>query len=135
MVKQVLQFQSQKQNGFCEYELEDMHGFIFSNRNGSLHTPHCLNVAIRRITESYNAREIIDAKREGREPVIIPHFSLHYLRHTFCSRLIENGVNPKITQQIMGHKNIETTLDIYTEISFEKQQQSLEELAKKIDFF
>lgn len=129
------EYERQKQNGFCEYELEGMHGFIFSNRNGTLHTPHCLNVAIRRISESYNTREIIDAKREGREPVIIPHFSLHHLRHTFCSRLIENDVNPKITQQIMGHKNIETTLDIYAEISFEKQQQSLEELAKKIDFF
>lgn len=35
----------------------------------------------------------------------------------------------------MGHKNIETTLDIYTEVNFNKKQESLEELANKIDFF
>ena len=37
--------------------------------------------------------------------------------------------------EIMGHKNIETTLDIYTEVNFNKKQESLEELANKIDFF
>lgn len=129
------EYERQKKNGFCCYELEGMSGFIFSNKNGSLHTPHCINCAIKRISESYNAREIIDAKKEQREAVIIPHFSVHHLRHTFCSRLVENQLNVKTIQQIMGHKNIETTLDIYTEISFEKQQQSLEELSKKIDFF
>ena len=35
----------------------------------------------------------------------------------------------------MGHKNVETTLDIYTEVNFNKKQESLEELARKIDFF
>lgn len=129
------EYERQKKEGFCVYELEGMSGFIFSNKNGSLHTPHCINCAIRRISESYNAREIIDAKREQREAIIIPHFSVHHLRHTFCSRLVENQLNVKTIQQIMGHKNIETTLDIYTEISFEKQQQSLEELSEKIDFF
>lgn len=131
----VNEYERQKKNGFCVYELDGMSGFVFSNKNGSLHTPHCINCAIKRISESYNAREIIDAKREQREAVIIPHFSVHHLRHTFCSRLVENQLNVKTIQQIMGHKNIETTLDIYTEISFEKQQQSLEELSKKIDFF
>ena len=38
-------------------------------------------------------------------------------------------------EEIMGHKNIETTLDIYTEVNFNKKQESLEELANKIDFF
>lgn len=79
--------------------------------------------------------KIIDAKREHREPVIIPHFSCHVLRHTFCSRLCESDMNVKVIQEIMGHKNVETTLDIYTEVNFNKKQESLEELAKKIDFF
>ena len=116
-------------------EVDGMNGFIFSNRNGSLHNPHCINSAIKRISESHNAREIIDAKKEHREPVIIPHFSAHHLRHTFCSRLCENETNVKVIQEIMGHANIETTLDIYTEINYSKKQESLEELSKKIDFF
>ena len=111
-----------------------MTGFVFSNKNGNLHNPHCINSAIRRVTESHNAREIIEAKRQQREPVIIPHFSAHHLRHTFCSRLCEGEMNIKVIQQIMGHKNVETTLDIYTEVSFKKQQDSLDELSQKMNF-
>ncbi len=85
---------------FCTYELEGLTGFVFSNKNGSLHTPHCINSAIRRISESYNARELIDAKREHREPVIIPHFTGHHLRHTFCSRICENDLNLKVIQRV-----------------------------------
>ena len=129
------EYDRQKKDGFCVAEVDGMNGFIFSNRNGSLHNPHCINSAIKRISESHNAREIIDAKKERREPVIIPHFSAHHLRHTFCSRLCENETNVKVIQEIMGHANIETTLDIYTEINYSKKQESLEELSKKIDFF
>lgn len=129
------EYDRQKKDGFCVVEVDGMNGFIFSNKNGSLHNPHCINSAIKRISESHNAREIIDAKKERREPVIIPHFSAHHLRHTFCSRLCENETNVKVIQEIMGHANIETTLDIYTEINYSKKQESLEELSKKIDFF
>ena len=129
------EYDRQKKDGFCVAEVDGMNGFIFSNRNGSLHNPHCINAAIKRISESHNAREIIAAKKEHREPVIISHFSAHHLRHTFCSRLCENETNVKVIQEIMGHANIETTLDIYTEINYSKKQESLEELSKKIDFF
>lgn len=136
-VYEVLQqeYDRQKIEGFCTYELEGMNGFIFSNKLGALHNPHCINLAIQRISEAYNSREIIVAKREHREPVLIPHFSVHQLRHTFCSRLCENETNVKVIQEIMGHKNIETTLDIYTEVNYSKKQESLEDLSKKIDFF
>ena len=129
------EYDRQKKDGFCVAEVDGMNAFIFSNRNGSLHNPHCINSAIKRISESHNAREIIDSKKEHRDPVIIPHFSAHHLRHTFCSRLCENETNVKVIQEIMGHANIETTLDIYTEINSSKKQESLEELSKKIDFF
>lgn len=129
------EYERQKRDGFCTYELDGYTGFVFSNKLDSLHNPHCVNLAIRRIYEAYDAKEIIDAKREHREPVIIPHFSCHVLRHAFCSRLCESDMNVKVIQEIMGHKNIETTLDIYTEVNFNKKQESLEELANKIDFF
>ena len=129
------EYERQKKEGFCTYELDGFTGFVFSNKLDGLHNPHCVNLAIKRIYEAHNAKEIIDAKREHREPVIIPHFSCHVLRHTFCSRLCESDMNVKVIQEIMGHKNVETTLDIYTEVNFNKKQESLEELARKIDFF
>ena len=38
-----------------------------------------------------------------------PNISVHSLRHSFCSRLLEKGVNLKTIQILAGHKNISTT--------------------------
>ena len=71
------------------------------------------------------------AKNEHREPVIIPHFSCHHLRHTFCTRFCENETNVKVIQSVMGHKDIRTTLDIYAEISESKRQEAFKNLNNK----
>lgn len=39
----------------------------------------------------------------------------HELRHSFATVAIENGVQPKSVQQILGHRQLATTMDIYTE--------------------
>jgi integrase len=39
--------------------------------------------------------------------------SLHLCRHTFASRLIDSGANPKAIQEFMGHSKIQTTFDVY----------------------
>ena len=70
-----------------------------------------VNRAIKRISSAYNATEEIEAKKEHREPVLLPDFSAHSLRHTFCTRLCERETNLKIIQSIMGHKDIQTTMD------------------------
>lgn len=102
-------------------ELDGMKNFIFANRFGNLFNPASINRAIKRIVDDYNAKEIIRAKRESREPVILPRFSCHIARHTFCSRLCENETNVKVIQSVMGHKDIQTTLDIYAEVSERKK--------------
>ena len=125
----------QKEDGFCTAVVDGMSGFIFSNRFGMIHNPAAINRAIRRIIEAHNAEEIIKAKKEKREPVIIPHFSCHHLRHTFCSRFCENETNIKIIQEIMGHASIETTMDIYAEVNSDKKKESIEKLTKNLDVF
>ena len=49
-------------------------------------------------------------------------------RHTFCTRLCERETNLKIIQSIMGHKDIQTTMDIYAEATEEKKQETFENL-------
>ena len=125
----------QEEEGFNITVIDGMTGFIFKNRFGMIHNPSSVNRAIKRIYEAYNAEEVVKAKKEKREPVIIPHFSCHHLRHTFCSRFCENETNVKVIQSIMGHANIETTMDIYAEVTQDKKKHALEALAKNLDVF
>ena len=45
-----------------------------------------------------------------------PNHHLHELRHTYITRCAESGINIKVTQNLVGHKTLNTTLNIYTSI-------------------
>ena len=105
--------------------------FIFSNRFNSVFIPTTINRAIKRIVDACNEQEQEQAKKEHREAVIVPYFSVHQLRHTFCTRFCENETNVKVIQEIMGHKDIQTTMNIYAEATREKKQQTMEHLEGK----
>lgn len=122
--------EEQEETGANETEIDGMKGFVFVNRNGTAPNPQAINRTIKRIISSYNAEEIIKEKKQRREPVILPDFSCHHLRHTFCTRLCENETNLKVIQSIMGHRSIETTMDIYAEATEQKKQESFENLPK-----
>ena len=128
-------WEEQKENGWTDAEIDGMTGFVFCNRYGNIMNAQSVNRAIKRISSAYNATEEIEAKKEHREPVLLPDFSAHSLRHTFCTRLCERETNLKIIQSIMGHKDIQTTMDIYAEATEEKKQETFEHLAATMDVF
>ena len=72
---------------------------------------------------------------EHREPILLPHFSCHHLRHTFCTRFCENETNIKVIQAVMGHANIETTMDIYAEVTDMKKTEAIEKLSHNLNIF
>ena len=109
-------------------EIGGMRNFIFCNRFGNLHNPASINKVIKRIVSDYNSAEIIKAEKDGRKPVIIPGFSCHITRHTFCTRLCEKDTNIKVIQSVMGHKDVQTTLDIYAEVSDKKKKEVFDKL-------
>lgn len=37
----------------------------------------------------------------------------HVCRHTFCSEMLRRGMSPKVLQNLMGHKDISTTMNAY----------------------
>ena len=84
------------------------------------------------ITSYINKGEEEAAKKEDREALLLPHFSAHHLRHTFCTRLCENESNLKVIQSVMGHSDITTTMDIYAECTAEKKQEVFATLNGKI---
>ena len=130
----MLEREEQEENGFNQTVIDGMTGFVFVNRNGGVPNPQAINRTIKRIAHSYNSEEVVKAKRERREPIILPDFSCHHLRHTFCTRLCEHETNLKVFQDIMGHRNIQTTMDIYAEATAHKKREAFENLSK-LDIF
>lgn len=60
-------------------------------------------------------------------------FRLHELRHTFTTRLVEAGVNLKVIQDTLGHKDFSTTMDIYTDVTKELKQREFDNLQEKMN--
>ncbi|MCX0360382.1 site-specific integrase [Clostridium perfringens] len=55
-------------------------------------------------------------------------FRFHDLRHTFATRLFENGIPPKTVQSLLGHSNISTTLNIYTHVMKDTKDKAIDKL-------
>ena len=54
-------------------------------------------------------------KNAVRRAGIVKHASVHTLRHSFATHLLQAGVNIREVQSLLGHKNVETTM-IYTHV-------------------
>ena len=59
---------------------------------------------------------------------LVPHFSCHILRHTFTTRMVEAGVNVKVIQDALGHQDIQTTMNIYADVTKELKKSEFEGL-------
>jgi integrase len=69
-----------------------------------------------------------ELSRQYGEGVHIQEFTPHCLRHTYCTMLYESGIDVVVAQGLMGHKDIKTTLGIYTHLSKEKAERDVSKL-------
>lgn len=115
----------------CKFTVDGYTDFIFVNRFGNVQHQGTLNKAIRRIIRDCNDEVLMKGEDD---PVLLPHFSCHTLRHTFTTRMCEAGVNVKVIQDTLGHADIATTLNIYADVMKELKQTEfigLDEFFKK----
>lgn len=106
----------------CGVTVDGYTDFIFINRFGFAQHQSTLNKALRRIIRDCNY-EVLDKGKEA--PLLLPIFSNHSLRHTFTTRMCEAGVNVKAMQDILGHADAETTLQIYADATKELKKAEM----------
>ena len=109
----------------CSAVIDGYSDFIFVNRNGKTQHQGTLNKAIRRIIRDCNDEVLLN---DENATVLLPHFSCHSLRHTFSTRMCEAGINVKVIQDTLGHQDISTTMNIYTDATKEMKKQEFESL-------
>ncbi len=84
-------------------------GVLFLSSNDNLVTTNQVNYSYAAAIKKFS---IVDSSVYGK-------VNLHSLRHTYATRCIESGMPAKVLQKIMGHSDINITLDIYCSV-FEK---------------
>ena len=62
----------------------------------------------------------------------IPDANFHALRHTFATRCIEAGVDSKSLSEILGHSNVNITLNRYVHSSFEQKYKCIRRLEEYV---
>ena len=106
--------------------------FIFRDLHGRLMNSGRINRTLKNVVNDYNLLEEASALLENREPELLPQITCHHLRHTFCTRVIENGVNIKTVQYWMGHCYVGTTIKIYLSISETKNKDEMTKIEGRI---
>ena len=108
----------QKSNPRVTADLTANTAYIFSNDDGSVRT-------------YYGCRKLFDGwKRRHQLTKCNIHF--HGLRHTFSNMLFEMNENPKVIQQLLGHRDVKTTIMVYNSVDNEYIRQTTDKFNEKV---
>lgn len=101
-------------------------GLVFTTINGNPVGASTFRITMIRIVKNINKDREADAL--GGEYKTFEHCYMHSLRHTFATRCIEKGVQPKTLQKILGHSSIQVTMDLYVHVTEEHMDNELQKM-------
>lgn len=113
-------------------KIDNYTDFIFMTKRSNPILSVSVNKILANIVKAYNTAEQEKADTEHRKADFMPAISAHTMRHTFCTRMAENGMDIKVLQYIMGHANVNITMQVYTHIAEKKR---IEDEIARFDFF
>nr|DAX37137.1 MAG TPA: Integrase [Caudoviricetes sp.] len=96
--------------------LDTKYNIVFSNENG----------------EYMNKNRPLKRLKSICKQLGIKQISFHGLRHSYATRLFEAGVQIKTVQKLMRHKDIQTTINVYTHVMPNVIDDAIEKLNESI---
>lgn len=90
--------------------------YICTHELGQIIRPDVMGKAFRKLNKQYN----------------MPTIRLYDCRHTFATLMLKNGINPKIVSEMLGHKSIEETLNTYSHVLPDIQEEAVSKFEKII---
>ena len=75
-------------------------GYVFTQANGSPILPGSLTAEFASLVKELE----------------LPHLTFHGLRHAFATLCLVAGINPKVVSEALGHSSVTITLDLYSHV-------------------
>lgn len=105
-------------------------GLVFTTVNGNPVGSSTFRMMMVRIVNNIN----LDRKCNSEDGTYeeFAHAYMHALRHTFATRCIENGIQPKTLQKILGHSTLSVTMDLYVHVTDDHIFEEIEKMNQDI---
>ena len=108
----------------------EWNGIVFTTNNGNPVGASTFRTMMMRIVNNINDDRKANSGDNKYEA--FKHVFMHSLRHTFATRCIENGVQPKALQMILGHSTLSITMDLYVHVTDEQSFLEMEKMNKPL---
>ena len=102
----------------CQSVIDGYTDFIFLSSNGNALSKTAINRALNCIVKQHN--------NEVKDGVELPQITSHIFRHTYATRMTEKGMHPKALQALMGHADVEITMNVYADATIDYLREEVE---------